>query len=116
VKATASKATQHSLNEVTLTGRLSGVATRSLPSGDAVTTFRVIIDRAPKDRGPSGRVLVDAIDCTAWRARVRASLARLADGDVVEVYGAIRRRFWKAGGQATSRVEVEVKRVRRAAA
>lgn len=100
-------------NEVSLVGKISGSSTRILPSGDQISTFRIVIDRAHKDRGPSGRVMVDAIDCTAWRVAVQRAVAKLVDGDVVEVSGAMRRRFWRTGSQATSRVEVEVRKLRR---
>ncbi|MBM3689814.1 MAG: hypothetical protein FJW80_09230 [Actinobacteria bacterium] len=54
-------------NEVVLEGRLAGVGRKVLPSGDEAVTFRVVVARAPRDRGPSGRVSVDAIDCIEAR-------------------------------------------------
>jgi single-strand DNA-binding protein len=50
--------------------------------------------------------------------RVRRSALSWEPGDVVEVEGSIRRRFFRTGGGAASRVEVEVsagRLVRRAA-
>ncbi|MDP3891697.1 MAG: single-stranded DNA-binding protein [Nocardioides sp.] len=100
-----------------LRGRVSSdPEERGLPSGDVVWTFRVVV---PRVRGRSGsRQAVDTIECTAWSARARRSVAAWRAGDVVEVSGSIRRRFFRAGGTAASRVEVEMvsgRRVRRSA-
>lgn len=102
-------------NEVRLVGRLSGAPEeRVLPSGDRLWSFRVVVAREP----PRGRQSVDALECVAWSARVRRSVARWDDGDVVELTGALRRRFYRAGAATVSRVEVEAIRgrlIRRAA-
>ncbi|MCW2792737.1 MAG: single-strand binding protein/Primosomal replication protein n [Nocardioides sp.] len=96
-----------SVNEVRLVGRLSQrPEERVLPSGDSVWTFRMVMTR-PDERGRSRRG-VDALECAVWGGRVRRSVAGWAVGDVVEVSGSIRRRFFRAGGAAASRVEVEV--------
>ena len=98
------------VNEVRLVGRVSGPPTqRSLPSGDELWTFRVVVPRPPSDRS---RQTVDALECVAWSGRVRRSVARWSDGDVVEVWGSIRRRFYRAEGVTGSRVEVEATRAR----
>ncbi|MFM7211010.1 MAG: single-stranded DNA-binding protein [Actinomycetota bacterium] len=98
-------------NEVVLEGRLAGVERKALPSGDEAVTFRVVVARAPRDRGPSGRVSVDAIDCVAWRAEIGRRVERWGDGIEVRVEGALRRRFWQAGNGPASRVEIEARRV-----
>ncbi len=98
------------VNEVRLVGRVSGAPRqRSLPSGDELWSFRVVVPRPPTDRS---RQPVDALECVAWSARVRRSVARWSDGDLVEVTGSIRRRFYRAGGATASRVEVEATRAR----
>ena len=102
-----------SINEVVLVGRFSGYEERTLPSGDCAAVFRVIVDRPPHERGPSGRVAVDALDCVAWRAAARRRLAALPEGEWVRVQGALRRRFWKSAGGPASRSEVEVREVQR---
>jgi single-strand DNA-binding protein len=102
------------VNVVSLVGRLAAVPqVRVLPSGDQVATFRIVIDRPPRARGRSGRVLVDTIDCVAWRADVRRRATSLTEGTIICVDGALRRRFWRSGVGAASRVEVEVDRIRR---
>lgn len=95
-------------NEVRLVGRLSaGAETRTLPSGDEMATFRVVVDRA-RGSGAS-RATVDVIDCVVWGAGQRRSVLGWAAGDVVEVSGALRRRFYRTAAGATgSRTEVEV--------
>ena len=96
-------------NAVLLRGRLAQpVLERELPSGDVLATFRLIVDRPPGDR-----VKVDTIDCVAERSTVRRLLGRTQPGEVLEVEGALRRRFWRgAGGGPTSRYEVRVEKAR----
>ncbi|MCU1591726.1 MAG: hypothetical protein JWP11_2982 [Frankiales bacterium] len=112
---------QQTCNEVALVGRVSAPAEeRTLPSGDVLVTWRVVVDRPPLRRAaPEGgrAVTVDTIDCVAWAAGVRRTAGGFATGDVVRVEGALRRRFWRGGGGPESRCEVEVlvaKRVARA--
>lgn len=100
-------------NTVTLIGRLAAVAERPLPSGDALVTFRVVINRPAHQRGPSGRVRVDAIECSAYLSSVRRRALSLPDGSTVEVSGSLRRRFWRSGSGPSSVVEVEVASLRR---
>lgn len=105
------------VNEVRLVGRLAAAPEqRTLPSGDVVWTFRVVVGRAPDPTRP--RSTVDSLECAVWKGRLRRSLPGWLPGDVVEVEGAMRRRFFRAGGSPASRVEVEVsggRLVRRAA-
>ncbi|MGI8524435.1 MAG: single-stranded DNA-binding protein [Nocardioides sp.] len=94
------------VNEVRLVGRVSGEPEpRELPSGDVVVTFRVTVRRP---EGHATRQTVDAVDCAAWASRPRRSVGTWRVGDVVEVSGALRRRFFQTGSGAASRCEVEV--------
>lgn len=96
------------LNEVRLRGRLSAdPEERTLPSGDVVVSFRVVVDRVPARTDRRG-ASVDTLDCAAFRAGVRRTVLRWEKGDVVEVAGALHRRFYAAGGARLSRHEVEV--------
>jgi single-strand DNA-binding protein len=101
-------------NEVRLQGRLSGApVTVELPSGDALVTFRVSVPRgSPYGRGPTSGQRVDSIPCTAWTPRLRRSISTWRAGDVVEIVGAVRCRFYQAGGATRSRVEVEASAAR----
>lgn len=98
------------VNSVRLVGRLSETATETtLPSGSVISSFRVIIERPPEHE--SGQ-RVDALECTAWTARVRRSARTWRKGDLVEVEGAVRRRFFATATGRASRVEIEVSAAR----
>lgn len=97
-------------NEVRLVGRVSARPERKvLPSGDELWTLRVVVARPPV---AGVRRLVDALECVAWAARPRRTVGSWHEGDVVEVRGRLRRRFYPAAGSRASRVEVEVLRGR----
>ena len=100
-------------NEVVLVGRLADVPQdKELPSGDVVTTWRVIVDRPPGRSGP--RVpTVDTLDCATFAKGVRRVVGHWSAGDVVLVEGALRRRFWRGPSGASSRCEIEVGRAKR---
>ena len=103
-------------NEVVLVGRVSGAPEeRELPSGDRLVTWRLVVERGPGRRPPDGvrPTTVDTFDCVAWTAPSRRAAAALLAGDVVEVHGALRRRFWRTGAGAASRCQVEATSVRR---
>ncbi len=106
-------------NHVRLVGRLSGGPTiTELPSGDAVVTFRISVPRSPAGGAPGGGPgpgsgqRVDSVPCAAWSPRLRRSILTWRVGDVVEVSGAVRCRFFQAGGATRSRVEVEASTAR----
>ncbi len=102
-------------NEVALTGRVSACPqARELPSGDVLMTFRLIVDRDPPSAGRQpGRRQVDTIDCAVWTARAQRAVRSWQPDDVVEIEGALRRRFRRTPGGSISRVEVEVHKARR---
>ena len=89
---TTTNETPH-VNEVRLVGRLSAdPGELSLPSGDTLWTFRLVVERPPA-AARTGQQF-DTLDCAVWGGRVRRSVASWLAGDVVEVHGAIRRRFY----------------------
>ncbi len=100
-------------NRVSITGRVSSAAlSRTMPSGDEMVTWRVVVDRPPsKGPGPA----FDVVDCVAWGARVRRGVLGWSIGDVVAVEGALRRRFWRSPAGLQSRCEIEVRTARRVA-
>jgi single-strand DNA-binding protein len=99
------------VNVVRLVGRLSSPPREVvLPSGDTLCSFRVVVGR-PVGHPSSQRV--DALECSSVLGRVRRSASAWQVGDVVEVEGAIRRRFFRTPTGAASRVEVEVSSARR---
>ncbi len=100
-------------NEVRLLGRVSGTPeTRTLPSGDELVSLRLVVPRSTAGRRRS-KVTIDTIELNAWTAALRRSAARLADGEVVEVTGELRRRFSRAGGGVQSFMGVDLLTCRR---
>lgn len=98
-------------NSVFLRGRLAAEpTTRELPSGDEILTFRLTVDR-PQDESET-RSRVDSIDCATVVPRARRSLERAQPGDVLEVTGALHRRFWRSSAGLGSRYEVMVSSAR----
>ena len=98
------------VNEVRLVGRVSRTPeAKELPSGDIVVQLRVVVGRPPSER----KTQVDTIDVSCRTAGARRSALRQHEGDVVEVTGALRRRFYRAGATTQSRYDVEAVTVRR---
>jgi single-strand DNA-binding protein len=99
--------------EVTVIGRLGArVTQRTLPSGDVVTVFTVVVDRPSRARHEGGPA-VDAIPCQTFRSGVNRRLATLREGDRVRVEGTLRRRFWRTASGLGSALEVEAGSLRR---
>ncbi|GAA2743525.1 hypothetical protein GCM10009868_17640 [Terrabacter aerolatus] len=107
-------------NEVALRGRLATEAEeRELPSGDLIAVLRLVVPREPvagRRRAPveaTRRATVDTIDVVCWTAAARRTAMRLRGGDLVEVEGALRRRFFGGPAGRQSRYEVEAAALRR---
>jgi len=106
---------QHA-NEVRLVGRLAAAPEqRQLPSGDVLVVFRVVVSRADVGgrRGARAGPSVDTIDCACWRGDVRRVVSGWHAGELVEVRGALWRRFWRGPTGPASRCEVVVLKARR---
>jgi len=100
---------QHA-NEVRLVGRLGAtVDKRELPSGTVLTNFSIVVDRPARE--VRGRTKVDTIACQTTRSAVAARLGKVDSGQTVEVFGALRRRFWKSAAGLASATEVDVVRM-----
>lgn len=96
-------------NCVTLRGRVSSAPLlRELPSGDVILTFRLVVARAKSPMTAKSKQTSDWVDCAAWGGRARRSASRWRVGDMVEIEGALRRRFFRAEARTSTRVEVEV--------
>jgi single-strand DNA-binding protein len=105
------QATDSSLggNQVNLRGRVSSAPEqRSLPSGDTIITFRLVVTRDRSPMTSRSRQVSDWVDCVAWGGRAKRSALSWRVGDVVEVSGALRRRFFRLETRTTTRVEVEM--------
>lgn len=98
-------------NDVVLRGRLSAPAElRPLPSGDVLLLFKLVVRReTPRPRGPKS----DVITCVST---VRGLLTRAPawePDDVIEVEGALQRRFWRTPTGTAVAYEVAVRRARK---
>lgn len=92
-------------NTVYLTGRVSGEPVeKSLPSGDLVVEFRVVVERDDREG-------VDTLDIASWKKNLRRRAIKFKDQDWVSIEGVIRRRFWKAGNSIASRWQVEARQL-----
>jgi single-strand DNA-binding protein len=110
----ADRLTEPGVNEVHLVGRVAATATtRTLPSGDVVTLLRLVVERPASHRHSDRSPTVDTLDCAVWSPGIRQRVESLQPGTVVEVDGALRRRFWRSPAGPASRYEVEVLRLRR---
>ena len=98
------------LNTITLVGRLAAPAEhRELPSGDSLWTWRVIVNRPPRRRkDDDGKTQVDTIDCATYAKPLGRKVSGWSAGDVVELSGGLRRRFFRTATGAASRYEVEI--------
>ena len=93
------------VNDVALVGRLSDrPQVKTLPSGDLIMVWRLIVDRPAAERR-TARKAVDTINCVAFDSRLFGPADEWRPGDVLELHGSLRRRFWPGG----SRCEVVVR-------
>jgi single-strand DNA-binding protein len=100
---------EESANVVRLRGKVStGPQERALPSGTTIVTLRLSVPRTPTPMTRNSKQGVDWVDCAAWGGRVRRTALRWEVGDVVEVEGALRRRFYRGGSGTATRLEVEL--------
>ena len=96
-------------NRVRLRGRVSTAPEeRDLPSGTRIVTLRLSVPREGSPMCDGSRQSVDWMDCSAWGGTIRRSAAAWREGDVVEVEGALRRRFYRGAGGTATRLEVEL--------
>ena len=97
----------YSLNDLLLRGRVSAPATtKELPSGDKVVEIRLIVARDDREG-------FDTFDIALWSSALRKRALSLKDDEWIEVSGALRRRFWRAGGATASRWQVEGRELKR---
>lgn len=97
------------VNQVVLRGRVSAPPVlRELPSGTSIVTVRLSMARTPSPMTKGSRQTSDWVDCAAWGARQRGRVTSWRVGDLVEVQGALRRRFYRGGAGTAMRLEVEV--------
>jgi len=100
-------------NDVVLRGRLSAPPElRPLPSGDTLLVLKLVVRREkPRPRGPRS----DVITCVTLLPGVQRYAAAWTTDDVVEVEGALQRRFWRTPTGTAVAYEVNCRRGRRLA-
>jgi len=98
-------------NDVVLRGRLSAPPElRPLPSGDTLLVLKLVVRREkPRPRGPRS----DVITCVTLLPAVQRYAAAWTTDDVVEVEGALQRRFWRTPTGTAVAYEVNCRRGRR---
>ena len=100
---------EESGNRVRLRGKVSTAPEeRSLPSGTTIVTLRLSVPREPSPMTEGSRQTADWVDCSAWGRKIRRTVSGWRAGDVVELEGALRRRFYRGASGAATRLEVEV--------
>jgi single-strand DNA-binding protein len=98
-------------NDVVLRGRMSAPAElRTMPSGDLLVTFRLVVRRPDqRAKGPS----VDVLTCVSFDRSLQRRIAAWQKDDVVEVEGALQRRFWRTPTGTASVCEVNCRKGRK---
>jgi single-strand DNA-binding protein len=85
------------LNKVILIGRLAtDPELKYTPSGVAVTSFRIAVDRPFSNRNEAGEKETDFIDIVAWRQSAEFAANYLNKGRLVAVDGRLQIRNWVA--------------------
>lgn len=94
------------LNNVVLIGRMvADPELKYTPSGVAVTSFRIAVDRRFKSE--SGEKQADFIDVVAWKQSAEFAANYLSKGRLVAVQGRIQSRSWvQQDGQKRYKTEV----------
>jgi single-stranded DNA-binding protein len=93
------------VNEIVLVGRLSGEPEwRPLSDDRQVTVWRVIVEhrdaRSPQDA-------IDTIRCVTYDPAIQAGVRTWSHGDLIEVRGSLRHRFFRAPTGPRGLYEVE---------
>lgn len=125
-RARTSRADAVHRNAIAVVGDLvSPVEPRIRGDGVEVLTFRVSVRVPAVDVGNAGTTVErrdsgstprrDVLDCVVTAPALRRRLEQYQPGDVLEVDGALRHRFWNASGRVQSRYEIDVLRLKRLA-
>lgn len=99
------------MNVVALIGRMvADPELRYTPSGVAVTTLRIAVDRGTKSQ--SGEKESDFFDVIAWEKSAEYASNYLVKGQRIAVNGRLQQRSWvQQDGQKRSKVEVVAQRL-----
>lgn len=96
-----------SINQVILMGNLTrDPELRTTPSGQAVCSFSLAVNRAWQDQSGQTQEAVDYFDITAWGKLGELVNQYLSKGRKCLVMGRLSQRSWEKDGQKHSKVEV----------
>lgn len=87
-------------NSVQISGRISAVMVRTLTDGSELVTFRIIVS--------DGAGRHDTLDCASTKRGIISRAKALPVDARVDVVGALRRTFWRAGTSVASRTSIDV--------
>jgi len=101
------------LNKVLLSGRLTrDPELRYTPSGVAVMTFSLALNRRYKDQSGEWKDEVSFVNVVAWQRQAELASEYLKKGSAVYVEGRLQSRSWETGeGQKRSVLEVRAERL-----
>jgi single-strand DNA-binding protein len=109
VTAATAEATTVHRNEVYLVGEVSSTPEeRTLSDGRGAVTFRLEV-RTDSSAGGNR----DSLDITLTSPRARKAALAWAVGDLVEVQGVVRRKFYKVGAASKPFTVIEAERAKR---
>ncbi|GAA4633239.1 hypothetical protein GCM10023196_069990 [Actinoallomurus vinaceus] len=93
------------VNEILLVGRLSGTPEwKALPEGRQVAVWRLIVEH---QNARSSQDAIDTIRCVTYDSAVQEGIRGWRHGDLVEVRGSLRHRFWRSPDGPRGLYEVE---------
>jgi single-strand DNA-binding protein len=102
-----------SINKVLLSGRLTrDPELRYTPSGVAVMTFSLALNRRYKDQSGEWKDEVSFVNVVAWQRQAELASEYLKKGSAVFVEGRLQSRSWETSeGQKRSILEVRAERL-----
>ena len=102
-----------SVNRVIVMGNLTrDPELRYTPSGAAVTSFGVAINRGARNGARGGKEEVTFVEVVAWGKQAEACSEYLGKGRLVFIEGSLRQERWEGrGGEARSALKVVADRV-----
>jgi single-strand DNA-binding protein len=102
-----------SINKVLLSGRLTrDPELRYTPSGVAVMTFSLALNRRYKDQSGEWKDEVSYVNVVAWQRQAELASEYLKKGSAVFVEGRLQSRSWETSeGQKRSVLEVRAERL-----